>query len=542
MVVLWDDVVWTFLEFAGGMVVEFDGILEAWEKNFHQLLELYGLRIVHCDNEFISNDRIVDWAIEHSVILLTNGAGSNQRSLDANAGQFFENQVVVDHTALSHGSREVLNIVVGNMLSGGSRDSIMMLVDAHVVEDGCLGPHDLVDFFFVGVLLNDGLGELSVGSVYMSLAISDLLFGSLSGCEIAGPAVFWVIAVRHHVIVADWPSEILGLKGIEVLSWGRVHDVDVCRVVLVEVLNDSIHVLEVHSSICKGEIASEWDHDVVSSEGILKFVDVVKEFLHLPVSIEGVEIFVDDNWIVVVKSLIVPHTRGPAVVILHDSGEDFLLLSEMLGEWPPQIVECFLVDSSVFVLTVKSGKPPGFEAHVGEKSWVGRGVTKWINVPSDSWLDTEFLLEELVADHHVVDHIFIMRSSLIVHAPAGIDELESSFGDQGSDIALDFLSLLVVPHGEEFHLNIGELSCGVEHQLLNNGCQDQIDLSMLLTLVATNIILINSLEPPNVVMGVSDEVDIQGLILIFPWLRRMEMLFGFSSFVDLIAPVSICIY
>lgn len=160
-------------------------------------------------------------------------------------------------------------------------------------------------------------------------------------------------------------------------------------------------------------------------------------------------------------------------------------------------------------------------------------------MPSDSWLDAEFLLEELVADHHVVDHIFIVGSSFIVHAPAGVDKLKSSFGDQGPYITLDFLSLLVVPHGEELHLNISELSCGVGHQLLNNSRQDKVDLCMLLTLVSSNIILINSLEPPNVIMGVSNKVDVQGLILVVPCFRWVEMLSGVSSFVDLVLVVRV---
>lgn len=247
----------------------------------------------------------------------------------------------------------------------------MMLVDTHVVEDDFLGPHNQFDFAFIGVLLNDGLGELSVGSVYMGLAISNLLFGSLSGCVIAGPVVLWVIPIREHVIVADGPRDILRLKCIEVLSWGRIEDLDVGSVVLVEVLNQSIHVLEVHPSVGEGEVASEGDHNVVSSEGIGERVDVVKELLSLFGSIVGIEFWVDDNRIVVVKPLIVPHTLGPAVVILHDSGEKLFLLSEMLGEGPPQVIKSFVVNSSVFVLTIESGKPPSFESHVGEESWVG---------------------------------------------------------------------------------------------------------------------------------------------------------------------------
>jgi len=106
----------------------------------------------------------------------------------------------------------VVDIVIGYVLSSCSRESIVVLVDTHVVEDSVLGLHNLFDFTFIGILLNDGLGELFVGSMYMGLAISNLLFGSLTRCVIAGPAVIGVIAIREHVKVTDGPSDILGLK------------------------------------------------------------------------------------------------------------------------------------------------------------------------------------------------------------------------------------------------------------------------------------------------------------------------------------------
>jgi hypothetical protein len=246
MVVLWDNVVWALFEFSRRMVVNFGRIVEAREENSRQLLELYGLRIMHCNNEFISSEcLIVDWAIQYGVILSSRVAGCDPRSLDADAGQFFADQVTKDPTAGSHRSREVFDIVIGYVLSSCTREGIVVLVDTHVVEDCCLGLHNLFDLALIGVLLNDSLGELFVGSVNMCLTISNLLFGSLTRCVVARPAVIRVIAIREHVKVADGPSDILGLKCVEVLSWGRIEDLDVLAVVLVEVLNEIIHVLEV---------------------------------------------------------------------------------------------------------------------------------------------------------------------------------------------------------------------------------------------------------------------------------------------------------
>jgi hypothetical protein len=67
-------------------------------------------------------------------------------------------------------------------------------------------------------------------------------------------------------------------------------------------------------------------------------------------------------------------------------------------------------------------------------------VTKWIDLPSDSRFHAKLLNYEVVTDHHIVDHVVVNWTCLIMHGPPSIDELELSVLNKPSDLIL----LLVV--------------------------------------------------------------------------------------------------
>jgi hypothetical protein len=71
----------------------------------------------------------------------------------------------------------------------------------------------------------------------------------------------------------------------------------------------------------------------------------------------------------------------------------------------------------------------GFKAHFVEEASISVGVTEWIDLPSDPRLDAELLKHPLLAVHHILDHVLVDRTSLIVHGPAGVDDLELAIID-----------------------------------------------------------------------------------------------------------------
>lgn len=144
-------------------------------------------------------------------------------------------------------------------------------------------------------------------------------------------------------------------------------------------------------------------------------------------------------------------------------------------------------------------------------------MTKWINVPSDSWLDAELINQELVAIHHIVDHVLEVWASLVVHAPTSIDELETTFLDKLFHISFSFVSLFVIPHGEEFHFNVSEFTMWVLNEFRNNGAQDHVDLSNLVTLICSCVILVNSFEPSDIIVRVSNQMNVKLFMLILSY-------------------------
>lgn len=105
---------------------------------------------------------------------------------------------------------------------------------------------------------------------------------------------------------------------------------------------------------------------------------------------------------------------------------DLRVGTQMSNERLPNKLFAFVLLSFLFVLEVKTTEKPGIEAHISKEPWIRIGMSKWIDLPANSRCDSELLHQELMTEHHVVDLIFIVSAGLIMHAPAGIHELETS--------------------------------------------------------------------------------------------------------------------
>ena len=103
-----------------------------------------------------------------------------------------------------------------------------------------------------------------------------------------------------------------------------------------------------------------------------------------------------------------------------------------------------------------------------------------------------------------------------MHAPACIHKLEATLFDELFDLLLDLLSLSLIPHREELHLDVGELAVRVIHKFLDHSTEDHVDFSDLVGLVGPSVVLVDCLEPPNVIVSVGNQVNIELLILIGP--------------------------
>lgn len=121
------------------------------------------------------------WGLSNGVVLVSIEEGG--LSVDGHVEivlDEFADQFAIDFVVLVHLFREVDDVVVSNVLLGGSCNGVMVLVDAHPVEHAVLGIEDFLHLGVGGTLLNGLHGIEEVGSMQVGLAIADLLLRSLS--------------------------------------------------------------------------------------------------------------------------------------------------------------------------------------------------------------------------------------------------------------------------------------------------------------------------------------------------------------------------
>jgi hypothetical protein len=95
--------------------------------------------------------------------------------------------------------------------------------------------------------------------------------------------------------------------------------------------------------------------------------------------------------------------------------EDLGTLAESIPHWSLNPFHSLCLNTLSFIFFVDSCEEVGIETHLGEKTSVGVGVTKGIDLPANSRLDTEFFENEVVTHLHVGDHVLVVGTSLIVH-------------------------------------------------------------------------------------------------------------------------------
>lgn len=175
----------------------------------------------------------------------------------------------------------------------------------------------------------------------------------------------------------------------------------------------------------------------------------------------------------------------------------------MLGGWSPQKFHWSILKFLIFVLSVHSCKKLCFKTEFSKKSGICAWMSKSINMPSNSWLDTKFFLQKHMTFDHIINNIFIIWTSFISGTPSSICKFKSSLLYKLFYLFLQFRGLPIIPHGKEFHLNIRKDPFRIFNQFLNYRVNNQFYISMLWILIGSWIILINSFDPSNIIMSMS---------------------------------------
>ncbi len=175
---------------------------------------------------------------------------------------------------------------------------------------------------------------------------------------------------------------------------------------------------------------------------------------------------VDECTVVVIQGVKVEAIRS-TVVVVKSVSENLNAFTKGLIHRSPNPFHCPVFQSLRSVLVIDSRKEESIEAHLGEQTSVGVGVTEGVYLPAHPWSHSELSHDEFVTCHHVVYHIFVVGTGLIVHGPARVEQLESTLYDELADLVLQLVSLSGPPHREELHFDIRKASCGISEQLLD---------------------------------------------------------------------------
>ena len=192
------------------------------------------------------------------------------------------------------------------------------------------------------------------------------------------------------------------------------------------------------------------------------------------------------------------------------------IIAERLREWLPDPLHTLIIHADRLVFIVDTRKEPGIEAHLSKQARVGIGVSERVNVPANSWdsIITKLTHEEFVANHHIVHHVIMVSASFVMHRPSGVNEFEAAFFDELPHIIFLLIRLLIPPHGEEFHLNLGEALLFVGHKLNDISVDDVLNIGCLNILTRPSEVLVRGLKPADIIMAVRHQVYVQVIILL----------------------------
>ena len=127
----------------------------------------------------------------------------------------------------------------------------------------------------------------------ISLSNSVLLLLVGSGREVPCPVVLWLISIREHVVVADWPLNLLFLQCVDVLARGGVHESNIV-VVSIEVGDQLVNWPKSKMSITVCEVVSPWNEKVAATVVLLHVLHILPHLGGLLISIEGLKCLICD--------------------------------------------------------------------------------------------------------------------------------------------------------------------------------------------------------------------------------------------------------
>jgi hypothetical protein len=148
-------------------------------------------------------------------------------------------------------------------------------------------------------------------------------------------------------------------------------------------------------------------------------------------------------------------------------------------------------------------------------------MPKGIDVPGSGWNIVECILKPAKSNSHLIDEVLVIHVGLIGHAPSSINEMKLSPSNDVPHLLPLLICGLVPPSIEEGHFHNREFILRVFVEFAHDSVDGVLHACELGAHVAAVEIIIDCLEPPDIIMGMGYDVDchirgirIRGLLMV----------------------------
>ncbi len=140
----------------------------------------------------------------------------------------------------------------------------------------------------------------------------------------------------------------------------------------------------------------------------------------------------------------------------------------------------------------------------------------------------ECIFEPAESYSHLVNKVLVIHVGLIRHAPSSVDEMQLSSSNNVPHLLALLISGLIPPPVKEGNLHNRELVLRMFVKLTDDSVNGVLHSCKLGAHVASVVIVINRLEPSNIIMRMRDDMDSDFRPI---WIRNLLMVFTHHVFV-----------
>jgi hypothetical protein len=166
-----------------------------------------------------------------------------------------------------------------------------------------------------------------------------------------------------------------------------------------------------------------------------------------------------------------------------------------------------VISDIIFLLDVHSREHHGIKADISHQSSISCACSECIHLPTDSWDNAEFTLEEPLPNHEIVKNVIISSNSFVWSAPAATYKIKLTIFNNNSDIGLHFWGLSFPPHLEILNFCECKSSIGIGNQLLDGRVKDVSDTSDVdAPFILSSVEVFNCAQPSFISMRMWNEM------------------------------------